>query len=164
MSGAVYDIILVGHVVAAVVGFGAIAAAGLAASSARRSADPLGEESVRRFFKAGRDWPARSIVLVPVLGLILLFGGDRSASHDPWPWVGLGLWFVTAAVATARCWPAEAEAQHAFAALSSPEAALAGEEASALGDFRAACHRMEAAAGLISLCFAAAVVVMIWQP
>lgn len=167
MSGALYDLVLIAHVVAGVVGFGALAAGGFAASAARHSPDPLGEEAVRRFFKPGRDWPARLIFLVPVLGLLLLFGGDRPAAHDPWPWIGLGLWLVTAAVATARCWPAEAQAQRAFAALSSSASSGrggAGVEASLLGDFRSACRRMEAAAGLTSICFLAAVVVMIWQP
>lgn len=192
MSGPLYDVILVAHVVAAVVGFGALAASGVAASSGRRSPDPVGDESVRRFFRVGRDWPARAIFLVPVFGLILLLGGDRSSLHEVWPWIGLGLWTATAGVATARCWPAETAAQRAFAVLTAtgdgaagnvteaggaPEtgtgpgaatsgaaAAGAAEVASPLSEFRAACRRMEAAAGVTSICFVAAVVVMIWQP
>jgi len=160
VSGPAYDLLLVTHILAAVVGFGAIAAAGWAASTARRSPDPTGDESVRRFFKVGTDWPARVVFLVPVLGLGLLFGGDRSAAHEPWPWIGLTLWTVAAGLATGLCWPAERRAQESLAALGG--SAVPSDDV--LRDFRDACHRIEVAAGAISICFLAAVVVMILQP
>jgi hypothetical protein len=161
VSQPLYDLLLVAHVVVAVVGFGAIAAAGLAASSARGSRDPVSDEAVRRFFKTGPDWPARFIFGVPLLGLALLFGGDRSAAHAPWPWIGLTLWTLATGVATALCWPAEQSAQEKLTALqgASPETSEA-----LLGQFREACRRMELAAGAISVCFVAAVFVMIFQP
>ncbi|MGO8875669.1 MAG: DUF2269 family protein [Acidimicrobiales bacterium] len=161
MSTPLYDVLLVAHVVAAVVGFGALAVAGVAAASAGGSADPVSDEGVRRFFRAGRDWPARVIFLVPVLGLALLLGGDSGDLHAPWPWIGLCLWTIATAVATALCWPAEQAAQETFAALqgASPEATEA-----LLRQFRLACRRMERAAGAISVCFLAAVLVMILQP
>ncbi|MDA8265565.1 MAG: DUF2269 family protein [Actinomycetota bacterium] len=161
MSVPAYDILLVCHVVAGLVGFGAIAAGGLAASSARRSADPGSDEAVRRFFRQGPDWPARAIFLVPLLGLALLFGGDRSAAHHLWPWVGLGLWVTAVGVATAICWPAERDAQVALADLQG-----ASEESRALlvRGFRDACRKMEQAVTAISLCFLAAVAVMIVKP
>ncbi|HXY43817.1 MAG TPA: hypothetical protein VEH29_06495 [Acidimicrobiales bacterium] len=161
MSQPLYDLLLVAHVVVAVVGFGAIAAAGLAASSARGSRDPVGDEAVRRFFKTGPDWPARFVFGVPLLGLALLFGGDRTAVHFPWPWIGLSLWTLATGVATALCWPAEHSAQQTLVALqdASPEARDA-----LLGQFREACQRMELAAGAISVCFVAAMLVMIFQP
>jgi len=168
---------MVAHVLASVLGFGAIAVAGGEASRARRSAEPATDEGTRRFFKPGRDWPARTIFLVPLLGLGLLFGGDRSDVGSVWPWIGLGIWVVAVGIATGVCWPAERSAQLALAALVDGDAGLAGPvgeglppapgspaPGSPLEDFRAACRRMELAAGAISLCFLAAVVVMVAQP
>jgi hypothetical protein len=161
VSGPIYDLLLVAHVIVAVVGFGAVAAAGLAASSARRSRDPLGDEAVRRFFKPGRDWPARAIFLVPVLGLALLFGGDRGDAGAPWPWIGMSLWIAAAGLASAMSWPAEHRAQDALAALVEAPAGIGPDP---LVQFRDACRKMELAAGMISVCFVAAVAVMIVQP
>ena len=161
VSQPLYDLLLVAHVVVAVVGFGAIAAAGLAASSARGCRDPAGDEAVRRFFKTGPDWPARFILGVPLLALALLFGGDRAAVHFPWPWIGLSLWTLATGVATALCWPAEHNAQRALVAL---QAAAPEASDGLLGQFREECRRIELAAGAISVCFVAAVLVMIFQP
>jgi peptidoglycan/LPS O-acetylase OafA/YrhL len=151
MSPPAYDILLVAHIAAAVLGFGAIAVGGYTAASARRHPDPFGDEAVVRFFKPGRDWPARTIYLVPLLGLGLLFGGDGSAAGQPWPWIGLSIWVVAVGLATGMCWPAERRAQEALAD-------------GALERFRGECRRMELATGAISVCFVAAVVVMVVQP
>jgi hypothetical protein len=161
VSGPAYDLLLVAHVLVALVGFGAIAVAGLAASSSRRCEDPANDASARRFFSPGRDWPARMILLVPVLGLGLLFGGDRSAASAAWPWIGLCIWLVAAGIASGICWPAEQAAQEALR-----EVVVSNEQdrAPLVAEFRASCRRMEAATGAISVCFVAAVVVMIVQP
>jgi hypothetical protein len=186
MSGPLYDLLLVGHVVVAVVGFGAVAVSGRMASSAYRTADPAGDPRVLRFFREGPDWPARAIFLVPVLGLALLFGGDRSDVHAAWPWIGLAIWVGVAGLATAWCWPAEQAAQAALARLVSlrdvaslRDGASLRDEASlgrplaerdgeavrgALPEFLAACRSLERASGVISVCFVLAVAVMIIQP
>ncbi len=201
MSQPAFDVLLVVHVLASVLGFGAIGVAGGEAARARRSARPAGDEAIRRFFKPGRVWPARTIFLVPVLGLGLLFGGDRADTGSVWPWLGLGIWFVAVGLATAVCWPAERTAQLALAELVSGEgdgpataSSTAGPPSPAavpvsapaavpapapaavpapapavdphpqLDRFRAACRRMELAAGGISVCFLAAVVVMVAKP
>jgi hypothetical protein len=162
VSAPAYDVLLVLHVAAAVLGFGAIAVAGLRAHAGRKSADPAGDASLRRFFAPGRDWPARAIFLVPLLGIALLLGGDRSQVSAAWPWIGLGLWTGAVGLASGGCWPAEHRAQEALGRL---EVAADGEARSRLsGTFRASCARMERSAGSISLCFLAAVAVMVVQP
>lgn len=161
VSGPAYDLLLVSHVVVALVGFGAIAVAGLAASSSRRSDNPASDAATLRFFKQGPDWPARTIFLVPMLGLALLFGGDRTDLHAAWPWIGLCIWVVAAGIASGVCWPAERSAQ---ATLEELTAAPADELASLVAEFRASCRTMELATGAISVCFVAAVAVMIIQP
>jgi hypothetical protein len=161
VSGPAYDLLLVAHVAVALVGFGAIAVAGLAASTSRRCEDPANDLATRRFFKPGRDWPARAILLVPVLGLALLYGGDRSDVGSAWPWIGLGIWVAAVGIASGVCWPAERAAQQTLEALTG---APADARASLVAQFRASCRRMELATGAISVCFLAAVAVMIFQP
>lgn len=162
VSAPFYDVLLLLHIAAGLVGFGAIAVAGLRARAGRRSPDPGGDSSLRRFFAPGSDWPARAIFLVPLLGLALLLGGDWPDVSAAWPWIGLIIWIGAAGIATGGCWPAERSAQEALAHL---EGAGDDEARSAwTTTFRASCRRMERSVGCISLCFLAAVAVMVVQP
>ncbi|MGH9297733.1 MAG: hypothetical protein ACRDZP_07140 [Acidimicrobiales bacterium] len=154
-----YDVLLVAHLVTAVVGFGAIGVAGLSAWSGRRSASPVGEERLLRYFREGPDVAGRLIFLVPVLGLAMLFGGDRHEISSLWPWAGLAAFLVAAGLATAIAWPAERRAQKALAA-----AVSGGGNAERVDDFRAACLKMERAIAGIEVCFVVALGVMIAQP
>ncbi|MGH9303348.1 MAG: hypothetical protein ACRDZ5_02925 [Acidimicrobiales bacterium] len=187
MTGAVYDVVLIAHVAAAVVGFGAIGAGGVEAANGRHSPNPARDLSLRRFFRPGRDWAAAVIFIVPLIGLGLLFGGDRGDASRAWPWIGLCIWTAAAALATGVLWPAERRAQRFLAALVAPEEEGhldgPGPERRApepspsrapepspdrpgyyLDGFRQACAVMERAAGAISLLFLAAVAIMIVQP
>ncbi|MHB8244694.1 MAG: DUF2269 family protein [Acidimicrobiales bacterium] len=157
MPRPVYDILLILHVALAFIGFGSIAVGGWAASAGRRSGRPAGEERVVRFFREGVDWPGRAILVVPVVGLVMLLAGDSSNVARPWPWIGLGIWLVAVGLASGLGWPAERRAQRALAALA------AGDDSS-LPSFRQACKEMELASSLVSLCFVAAVAIMIFQP
>lgn len=158
-----YDLLLVAHVVAGVVGFGAIGAAGYEARAGARAEDPARDLGLRRFFRPGVDWAGHVIFLVPVFGLSLLFGAERASLGDLWPWLGLGLWLVAAGLATGMCWPAERRAQQALSQL---VVALPGvrPDPVLLSEFRSACRRMEASAGLVSIVFLVAVAVMIAKP
>jgi hypothetical protein len=149
-GGPLYDLAFAGHIVAAVLGFGAIGVSGWSASRARRLVDPLHDEVVRRFFRPGTDWPARAVFLVPVLGLVVLFGSDKAAVHEFWPWLGLGIWALAVVAALIAAWPAEKRAQAALAEARE-------------GDFRVACYQLETAVGVISICFVAILLVMIIQ-
>ncbi len=163
--GPLYDIGVVAHVAAGVVGFGAVAVGGYEAWRAQRLVDPTGDTRVRRFFSSGTDWPARLIYLVPLIGLALLFGGDRADATKAWPWIGLTFWVAAAGLASGLCWPAERRAQRSLA--DATEAADKEDEkavAAAVEGLRKACADMSTAAGMISICFAAAVAVMIVQP
>ena len=162
MSAPAYDVLIVLHVAASLVGFGAIAVSGLRARAGRRSGDPANDSSLRRFFAPGPDWPARAIFLVPLLGLGLLFGGDRGDVSAAWPWIGLAIWFGAVSMATAVCWPAEREAQAALGHLAGGRGEEAGSDWATT--FQLSCQRMERSVGWISLCFLAAVVVMVLQP
>ena len=157
MSGPAYDLLVVAHVLSAVIGFGAVGASGLYASRARSLGRPQVSASLRRYFAPGRNWAARSLLLTPVLGGILLGAGDRPAAAAAWPWIGLGVWLLAAAVVSAVCWPAERAVQAELAR----EDVQAGEGEAAL---RAACRRLEKGAAVVSVLFVVALVVMIAQP
>ncbi len=162
VSAPSYDVLLVAHAAVALLGFGAIAVAGLRARAGRQSGDPAADIALRRFFAPGRDLPARAIFLVPLLGMALLFGGDRADVSAAWPWIGLGLWVVAAGLASGMCWPAERRAQQALEHLDSAD----DDEERSLWSarFREACVRMERSVGSITMCFLAALAVMVLQP
>ena len=88
--GAAYDVVLLGHVLTAVVGFGAVAVAGVYALLLRRPGAP--SVSVLRYYQPGVNWAGRITFLVPVLG-------------------GLALWAVAALAGEMVVWPAERRLQ-----------------------------------------------------
>jgi hypothetical protein len=108
--GAAYDLVLLAHVLAALVGFGAVGVAGLSALTlVRRGAS---SESLRRYYRPGVNWAGRILFLVPVLGVVLIVmsrGGWSFA--DGWVGAGLVLWAVAASAAELVLWPAERELQ-----------------------------------------------------
>ena len=70
-----YDVVLLAHVLAAVVGLGAVVLAGTYAWLLRRSGP--GSEPVRRYYRPGVNWGGRVLVLVPVLGVALVAMGRQ---------------------------------------------------------------------------------------
>lgn len=156
MAAPIYDVLLVCHLAAGLIGFGAVGVAGWAAADGARSKEPTSDERLLRFFKLGPDWPARLVLVVPVFGLAMLFGGDSRAVSSVWPWAGLALWTVAAGHLLGLAWPNEKRAQHALGASSRGEAR--GD------DFRLACKKMERASAVAIVCFVLALALMIWQP
>lgn len=149
MGRPLYDILIVLHVASAVAGFGALALTGWNAGPRGASEQQL--ERLRRFFRPGRNWPARSILLVPLFGGALLAAGHGQDVGKAFPWIGLGLWTVAASIASAAVWPDERRLQQLVAAGQAQQA----------GPLRA---RIRAAALATSVLFLAAAVVMIVQP
>ncbi len=177
VTSPLYDTVMAFHVLAAVVGFGALGSTGAYAAAARRARDPFASVSLRRYFGSGRNWAARAVLLVPLLGGALLgLGGGRDLAAA-WPWIGLAIWTVAVAVASAVLWPAEREIQRllafapggrpATATGPGPEPEPAREPGAGRGArhaVSAAARRAELASAATSLLFVAALVVMIWQP
>lgn len=152
MNGPAYDAVEVLHVASAVVAFGSLAATGRYASALRQRADPLVDESARRYFKPGRNWAEWTLFLVPVFGLTLVgLGGDSIADHA-WPWIGLGIWLAATAAATGGVFPAERRIQEELAARTDIVA------------IRFVARRCEGWSAVTSVLFVAALVVMVWQP
>ncbi|HLG91474.1 MAG TPA: hypothetical protein VKY15_00650 [Acidimicrobiales bacterium] len=111
--GPAYDLVLAAHVLSALVGMGAVATTGFYA--ARLAAGHLGPAELR-YFRPGRNWPARALWAVPALGagLVGLSGGEFSWTQ-PWVDAGVGLAATLVAVCQAVVWPAEARLQRHLA-------------------------------------------------
>jgi hypothetical protein len=182
VTSPVYDVVMAFHVLAAVVGFGALASTGAYAAALRRQADPFASPAVLRYFAPGRNRAARAILVVPLLGGLMLGLGGGQDAGAPWPWIGLAIWTVATGIASAAIWPAEREIQELLAAGSArvagvgvagaggtdPGASLPPGAPDAPVDLvrrvGAAARRADRAAAATSLLFVAALVVMVWQP
>jgi uncharacterized membrane protein len=148
---AVYDLVLLAHVLTALIGLGAIVvAAGCALALSRAG---TASEALRRYYRPGVNWAGRVVFLVPVFGvaLIAMSHGEWSFS-DAWVGIGLVLWLVVAVVAELVLWPAERRLQ---AAVGAPSAAA---------DQRSLCLRLVAVAAVLALVLVAATVVMVAKP
>jgi hypothetical protein len=152
MTGPATAVLLVAHVVAAVVAYGALAATGAFARAVRTAYDPFGSERLLRYFRPGHNLAARVLYLVPVFGFALLLTEPPGETTRIYPWVGLGIWTVSIAIATARVWPNEAAVQALLAAGTGPGARPA---------LRQACRQLERATAALVVLFVAGVVVMI---
>ncbi len=103
---AVYDIVLLAHVLSALIGFGAVVVAGVFAVVLLRSGPE--SEAVTRYYRPGVNWAGRVLFLVPVFGVILVLISKGAWSFsDGWVTTGFLLWAVVALGAEMALWPAE---------------------------------------------------------
>lgn len=165
-TGALFDIVLVLHVAAALVALGTVAASGIAAGRVLR---PGGEvpAGVRRYFAPGVNWAGRALHAVPLLGLALVaLSGGAYGFDDGWVLAGVGLWAAAAALAEGVLWPAERRVQAALAGSAPPGSAPPGSvppgSVSVAG--RRACVRLCGTAVGIEAVLIAAMVVMVARP
>jgi uncharacterized membrane protein len=165
-KGAVYSILLLLHVAGAVIGFGALAMTGVQARRARRGPGGVGSEGVRRFFRPGVNWAARTLYAVPVFGFALISSSAGAFSTgDGFVIVGLVLWALATVVAEIVVWPGERRIQVVVSTrwdASEPTAAGLGGDTD--DRFAQDCRRVALACGLLSGVFIAAVIVMVARP
>ncbi len=107
-----YDAVMVLHVLAALAGFGSLAATGGYAGPAG-SSPPT--PAARRYFAPGANRMAWTLFAVPVLGVVLLALDRFHPLRHPYPWVGIGIWLASAAIASIWLWPAERAIKAALA-------------------------------------------------
>ena len=156
-TGALYSVLLVLHVAAAVVGFGALALTGAQAGRAARGPAQAGAEGVRRYFRPGVNWAGRALYAVPVLGFALVADSAGAfGAADRFVLAGLVLWLAAAAAAEMVVWPAEQRIQAIVTTRWSDE----GARPALVRD----CARVRTWAALLDVVFLAAVVVMVAKP
>jgi hypothetical protein len=155
-TGAVYSILLLLHVGTAVVGFGALVMTGVQARRARKGPAGAGAEGVRRFFRPGVNWAARALYAVPVFGFALISASKGAfTTNDGFVIAGLGLWAVATVVAEIVVWHGERRIQ---------EVVSTSWTVGTNDRFELACRRVALAAGVLSVVFVVAVVLMVAQP
>lgn len=154
---AITGILVALHIVSAIVGFGAVVATGaFAAAAARDPASP----AAARYFRPGRNWASRSLVLVPLFGAGLEASSGFPDVRLAWPYAALAIWVVAAGVASAVHWPAERRVQELLA-VAAPAAAVGVEAPAGLA---AACRRAAWSSAAVTVAFVAALAVMVVQP
>ncbi len=154
---AIYRILLLLHVAAAIVGFGGVIAHGTYNAKAFRS--PAGEARVLlKATTAVTNIAHYGIYAVLVSGILLISvsSGDVKFS-DAWISAGFLLWFLVVGVAHGLVKPALSGLSTRAEALGSDVALSDDPDASALA------KKLAMGEGLTQLLLAAALVVMIWQ-
>jgi hypothetical protein len=152
LSDPIGAILLVAHVTAAVIAYGALGATGAFARSARTVDDPFSQERLLRFFRPGHNVASQVLYAVPLLGLGVLFTEPSGDLTRAYPWIGVAIWTVSIGVATGWLWPAEHELQSLLATGPAP-----GARAVVRGQARG----VERAAIVLTGCFVVALVVMV---
>ena len=156
-AGAGYSILLLLHVAAAVVGFGAVALTGVQAARARRGPGQPAAAALRRYFRPGTNWPARALYAVPVLGFALVAdSGGAWEAGDSWVVAGLVLWLAATVLAEVAVWPGERRLQLVVSER--------WDDPGAAGDLEAASRRVVASSAVLVAVFVAALVVMVGKP
>jgi uncharacterized membrane protein len=156
-EGPGYSILLVLHVAAAAVGFGALATTGLQAARARRGPGARGAEGVRRYFRPGVNWPGRALYAVPVLGFALAADSNHAVMvGEGWVVAGLLLWLAAAVVAEVLVWPGERRIQ----AIVSQR----WDDVAVRAELERTCAQVSAGSASLVGVFVAAVVVMVAKP
>ncbi len=180
-NDALYQVVLVAHILCAVVGFGSIAVTGEYASAARRTSS-AGQvsDAVHRYFRPGPNLASRFIYAVPVLGLVMAGFGGAGDLQQSWLWLGTGLWLLAAGLAIGVVWPAEAHISSlvsdesfvpagpgwgaAGTEFGEPGEVVGGGEAVVRAAIARASRRASGAAAVMDLAVVAAFVVMIARP
>ena len=152
-----FSLLLVAHVAAALVGFGALGLSGVQAARARRGPTAPGADAVRRWFRPGANWAGRVVYLVPVLGYALVADSQGAFDvGDVFVMLGLGLWLAAVAVAEGVLWPAERRLQR--------QVGERWEAAAAEPGFQRDCQLATGASAVLAVVFVAGLVVMFGKP
>jgi len=155
-----FDLLLIGHVACALIGFGAVATSGIQAARLSRCGPAGAGEGLRRYFAPGTNWVGRVLFGVPLFGFALVAdSAGRWSVGERWIVIGLVLWSLAAVLSEAVLWPAERRIQSALAVLSDGATGAAPP-----GDVRRDCLVVAGFAAALTALFVAATVIMVAQP
>lgn len=140
-----FDVLVGLHVVAAVIGFGAVMISGIYGGMAARPGQPDGAEETARYFRSNSR-AELALLLVPFLGAAALgFRPSGADFGDLWVIAGWVLWVAAAGFLTGVVRPAEQVLRH------TPDAAAAG-------------RRLKWGAAACDVLFVIALALMVSQP
>ena len=172
-----YDVVLIAHVGAGLIGFGSIAITGLQAAEARRLAaagpDVLGSatgraQRLRQYFSPGPNRASQVIYLVPLLGLLLVgLSGRTGELAAGWLDGAATLWVIAVGLAHSLVFPAERGLQTALSRSPSDAAVFEAHEPPPPPDAEEVsrlARRAERGVALVEVCYVAAFVLMYVKP
>ena len=164
-NSAAYDLVLLAHVLAALVGIAAVLAAGGFALSLRNALGRDGPlpETLVRYYRPGVNRVGRVLFAVPVLGIALMVMSRGQWSwSDAWISSGMAGWAAVALAAEAALWPDERQLQVAVAG----RGASAGPDGGAgpTGDASGLCLRVGLTALGCAVALVATVALMVAKP
>ncbi len=155
-TGPAFSVVLVLHIGAALVGYGAMIATGVQAERVRRGPQVPGAASARAFFRPGVNWAARTVYAVPILGVALVaMSGGAFSFGDPFVDVGIAVWVASVVTAELVLWPGERAVQRALGD---------GSVEASPGDLARACRRVTRASAFLAAAFVGAGIVMAVKP
>jgi uncharacterized membrane protein len=155
-----FDLLLVGHVACALVGFGALVTSGIQATRLARVGPGGAGETLLRYFAPGVNWVGRALYGVPLFGFALLAdSGGHGRIGAPCVVAGLCLWTLAALVAEGFVWPAERRIQSALLHAGSNGT---GERFS--GSTRRDCRVVGLLGAVLAVIFLVATVLMVARP
>ena len=155
-----FELLLVGHVACALLGFGALATSGVQATRLLRNRPGRAEATLLRYFAPGVNWAGRALYGVPVFGFALLAdSGGHSGIADGWVVAGIALWALAVLLAEGFLWPAERRIQSALVGgpptcVTSPVPASMRRDCRVVGNLGA----------VVAVIFVAAAVLMVARP
>jgi len=171
-TGPAFDIVLLLHVAAVVVGLGAVVTSGIQAArllsvsgDGRRAQAAELPASLREYFAPGVNWVGRTLYAVPVLGFVLL-GMSHGAYgvNDAWVQGGLVLWVAATVVAEWLHWPVERRIQSLLAGEPTAPTPSTAPTDDRRSELRRACRSLcVTSAGLAGI-LVAAIVLMVSRP
>lgn len=118
-QGAAFDIVLLLHVACVVVGLATMVASAATATRLRRILPSTTElpEPLRRYFRSGTNWAARTVYGIPVFGFALLaMSAGAYTLRQGWVMGGLAVFVTVVLLAEGVLWPAERRLQVSLAA------------------------------------------------
>lgn len=114
-QGPAFDIVLLLHVAAVLIGFGTVVVSGVQSArvlATARHPMPFLPSNVADYYSPGVNWAGRVLYLVPVFGATLLaLSGGAYTLKDAWVQWGIGLWVLAVLSAEALLWPSERRIQ-----------------------------------------------------
>jgi uncharacterized membrane protein len=163
LEGNLYKIVLVLHIMAAIVGFGAVFLNGVYAAQAKKRQGPTGRAVIEANY-AVTQVGEKLIYAVPVLGILLVLASDEAWSFsDTWIWLSMALYVVGIAVSHAVLIPGAKKIMALMVEIESGPPPAGGPPPQA-AEIEALGKRQAAAGGFLNVLLVVLVGLMVFKP
>jgi uncharacterized membrane protein len=163
LEGNLYKTVLVLHIMAAIVGFGAVFLNGIYAAQAKKRQGPTGRAVIEANF-AVTQVGEKLIYAVPLLGILLVLVSDKAWSFsDTWIWLSMALYVVGIAVSHSVLLPGAKKIMALMVEIESGPAPTGGPPPQAAA-IEALGKRQAAAGGFLNVLLVVLVGLMVFKP